>query len=137
MGRIVRLDPLSDLIPAVRAVPSDLVEQQRADALAANVRPQIEVFEHVTLKGGIAEDLRIAHCHPHPACLEQDVPNPPGDLVVTSLLRGQVRHRRHPRSHVDACDHRRVCRVSEPDLCHANITHGRGTYETSRDTANG
>ena len=57
--------------------------------------------------------------------LEQDILDPPGDLVVTALLRGQIRHGRHPRNHVDAGDRRRVSRVRESGLCHADITHGR------------
>jgi hypothetical protein len=72
-------------------VPSDLVEQECADASAAAVRPQIEVFEQVSVEGGVAEDLAIAHRYPQVACLEQDFLDPRRDLLVIALLPGQVR----------------------------------------------
>lgn len=104
-----------------RTMPSDPVEQERADAPAAGLRSQIEVLGHVPLKGGMAENLPMPHRHSRPARLEQDILDLPGDLAVTALLRRQIRHGRHTRNHVDAGDHRHV---SESDLRHANITHG-------------
>ena len=117
--------PLGTVLP-------DHVEQQRPDALTAGVRPQIQVLEHLAFKGGIAEDLRVAHRHPNAACPEYDVSDPLRDLLMTAPLRRQVRHGSRTRGHVNACDHRRVRGVREPDLGLAVIAHHMKLQELSR-----
>jgi hypothetical protein len=46
------------------AVPLHLVQEQRADTLSADVRSQIQVFEQISVEGGVAEQLPTPHCHP-------------------------------------------------------------------------